>query len=94
MFYNSSVVSPILVSFRFFVEDDRTAHREPESILQKQKMDRIEIEDFYTAVRINCLMLAGSRRANHWAMTTWSAVRVIFTGTIKIPDTHLPETFK
>jgi hypothetical protein len=36
---------------RFFVEDDRTAHREPESILQKQKMDRIDIEDFYTAVR-------------------------------------------
>jgi hypothetical protein len=39
--------SPFL---RFFVEDDRTAHREPESILQKQKNDRIEIEDFYTAV--------------------------------------------
>ena len=36
--------------FRFFVEDDRTAHREPESILQKQKNDRIEIEDFYTVV--------------------------------------------
>jgi len=35
---------------RFFVEDDRMSNREPESIIQKQKQDRIEIEEFYTNV--------------------------------------------
>ena len=35
---------------RFFVEEDRSAQREPEAIVQKLKADRQEIEDFYTAV--------------------------------------------
>ena len=33
---------------RFFVEEDRNFQREPEAIVQKQKADRQEIEDFYT----------------------------------------------
>ena len=35
---------------RFFIEEDRSAQREPEAIVQKLKADRQEIEDFYTAV--------------------------------------------
>ena len=35
---------------RFFIEEDRNAHREPEAIVQKQKADRQEVEDFYVAV--------------------------------------------
>merc|ERR1719510_747743 len=34
---------------RFFIEEDRSAQREPEAIVQKLKADRQEIEDFYTA---------------------------------------------
>ena len=37
---------------RFFIEEDRSAQREPEAIVQKLKADRQEIEDFYTAVSI------------------------------------------
>ena len=35
---------------RFFIEEDRNAHKEPEAIIQKQKADRQEVEDFYVAV--------------------------------------------
>ena len=35
---------------RFFIEEDRNAHKEPEAIVQKQKADRQEVEDFYVAV--------------------------------------------
>ena len=37
---------------RFFIEEDRSAQREPEAIVQKLKADRQEIEDFYTTVSI------------------------------------------
>ena len=36
---------------RFFVEEDRSSLKEPDTILMKQKADRKETEDFYTAVR-------------------------------------------
>ena len=35
---------------RFFIEEDRNAHKEPEAIVQKQKADRQDVEDFYVAV--------------------------------------------
>ena len=38
---------------RFFIEEDRNAHKEPEAIIQKQKADRQEVEDFYVAVSLN-----------------------------------------
>ena len=37
---------------RFFIEEDRNAHKEPEAIIQKQKADRQEVEDFYVAVSL------------------------------------------
>ena len=38
---------------RFFIEEDRNAHKEPEAIIQKQKADRQEVEDFYVAVSLS-----------------------------------------
>ena len=38
---------------RFFIEEDRNAHKEPEAIIQKQKADRQEVEDFYVAVSVS-----------------------------------------
>ena len=35
---------------RFFVEEDKTAQRDPEAIVQEMKAKRQEIEDFYTKV--------------------------------------------
>ena len=35
---------------RFFVEDDIASHKEPESIIQKEKEKRHEVEDFYVNV--------------------------------------------
>ena len=37
---------------RFFVEEDRTAPRDPEAIVQEMKAKRQEIEDFYTKVSL------------------------------------------
>ena len=39
---------------RFFVEEDKSAQRDPEAIVQEMKAKRQEIEDFYTKVR--CLI--------------------------------------
>ena len=36
---------------RFFVEEDKSAQRDPEAIVQEMKAKRQEIEDFYTKVR-------------------------------------------
>jgi hypothetical protein len=48
-----TIVALALISslIRFFVEDDRMSNRESESMVQKQKQDRLEIEEFYTNVR-------------------------------------------
>ena len=35
---------------RFFVEEDKSAQRDPEAIVQEMKAKRQEIEDFYTKV--------------------------------------------
>ena len=46
---------------RFFIEEDRNAHKEPEAIIQKQKADRQEVEDFYVAVSFiltNCILVS------------------------------------
>ena len=46
---------------RFFIEEDRNAHKEPEAIIQKQKADRQEVEDFYVAVSFiltNCILFS------------------------------------
>ncbi len=48
---------------RFFVEEDRNAIREPEAIVQKQKADRQEIEEFYTSLSFladDTIFLTGS----------------------------------
>ena len=42
---------------RFFIEEDRNAHKEPEAIIQKQKADRQEVEDFYVAVSFRKFVL-------------------------------------
>ena len=41
---------------RFFVEEDRASLKEPDTILMKQKSDRKETEDFYTAVNIGLIV--------------------------------------
>ena len=52
---------------RFFIEEDRNAHKEPEAIIQKQKADRQEVEDFYVAVSFilsNCIFFYDKYKKN------------------------------
>ena len=41
---------------RFFVEEDKSAQRDPEAIVQEMKAKRQEIEDFYT--KVCCLIFS------------------------------------
>ena len=49
---------------RFFIEEDRNAHKEPEAIVQKPKADRQEVEDFYVAVSGICFIYFASSTDN------------------------------